>query len=235
MRMQQIISRVLLCTPLFLAGCGTIGDARSSYELSQYNASPAGIAEKQAREAQQAEDARIAREKEKQTCLSYQRDWRAAGYNTGRAGGHPQYYNSILRECQTHNLTFSKPQWDAGYQQGLKEGYCVYETALTIGTENAYDQMMTQCTPLLSARQQQNMQIFFLKGQIISQQKSALSDAKYDLSKLEDKLRYGRDEEITRDDRREYRHLKQAVNDLQYELDLMYSEAQRLLPETGGR
>ncbi len=225
---------VLLC-PLLLSACGTIGDARDSYNYSLYTASPAGIAEKQAREAQQAEEARIAREKEKQTCLSYQRDWHAAGYNTGSVGGHPQYYNSILRECQTHNLTFSKPQWDAGYQRGLKERYCVYETALTIGTEYAFDQMMVQCTPLLPARQQQNMQIFFLKGQIISQQKSALSDAKYDLSKLEDKLRYGRDKEITRDDRREYRHLKQAVNDLQYELDLMHSEAQRLLLETGGR
>lgn len=91
MRIQQIVSRALLCTPLFLAGCGTIGDARSSYELSQYNAGPAGIAEKQALEAQQAEDARVAWEKEKQTCLSYQRDWRAAGYNTGSVGGHSQY------------------------------------------------------------------------------------------------------------------------------------------------
>lgn len=224
---------VLLC-PL-LSACGTIGDARSSYELSQYNASPAGIAEKQAREAQQAEEARIAREKEKQTCLSYQRDRHAAGYNTGSVGGHPQYYNSILRECQTHNLTFSKPQWDAGYQRGLKERYCVYDTALTIGTEYAFDQMMAQCTPLLSALQQQNMQVFYQKGQIISQLKSDLSDAKYDLSQLESRLRYGRDDDISREDRREYRSRQREVSDLQYELELMHSEAQRLLLETGGR
>lgn len=224
----------VLLSPLLLSACGTIGDARDSYNYSLYTASPAGIAEKQAREAQQAEEARIAREKEKQTCLTYQRDWRAAGYNAGSAGGHPQYYNTLLRECQAHNLTFSKPQWDAGYRQGLKDRYCVYETALYIGTEYAFDQMMAQCTPLLSARQQQNMQIFYQKGQIISQLKSELSEAKYDLSQPESRLRYGRDEEITREDRREYRSRQREVSDLQYELELMHSEAQRLLLQTGG-
>ncbi|MEQ5119223.1 hypothetical protein [Morganella morganii] len=102
-------------------------------------------------------------------------------------------------------------------------------------TEYAFDQMMAQCTPLLSARQQQNMQVFYQKGQIISQLKSDLSDAKYDLSQLESRLRYGRDDDISREDRREYRSRQQEVSDLQYELELMHSEAQRLLLETGGR
>ena len=94
--------------------------------------------------------------------------------------------------------------------------------------------MMETCSPLLSERQRQNMLIFFTKGRIIADQKSELSDAKYELSQLENKLRYSDDSETSREDRRGYRSLKHTVADLQY-MELLHSEAQSLIPETGGR
>lgn len=227
---------VLLLSPLLLlTACGAIGNASDNFDTAQYNASPAGIAESQAREAERMKEVQILHEKKKQVCLSYQADWRKTGYDIGTRGGNAQYYNSTLRDCERYKLKFNQKQWEAGYQQGLKDSYCVYNTALYVGPEYAFNNMMETCSPLLSERQRQNMLIFFTKGRIIADQKSELSDAKYELSQLENKLRYSDDSETSREDRREYRSLKRTVADLQYRLELLHSEAQRLILETGGR